>query len=56
MGTAPWLVVCGLAEGFLTGPGIPLAVQLAIGLSLFAGFWGLVVWRGRPTAAPAPSP
>jgi uncharacterized membrane protein SpoIIM required for sporulation len=56
LGTAPWLVVCGLAEGFLTGPGIPLAVQLAIGLSLFAGFWGLVVWRGRPTAAPAPSP
>jgi uncharacterized membrane protein SpoIIM required for sporulation len=48
MGTVPWLVVCGLAEGFLTGPGIPLAVQAAIGVALFAVFWGLVAWRGRP--------
>jgi uncharacterized membrane protein SpoIIM required for sporulation len=51
LGTAPWLVVCGLAEGFLTGPELPLAVQLAIGLSLASLFWGLVITRGR-----APSP
>jgi uncharacterized membrane protein SpoIIM required for sporulation len=47
LGTAPWLVVCGFAEGFLTGPGIALGVQLAIGGVLFATFWGLVLWRGR---------
>jgi uncharacterized membrane protein SpoIIM required for sporulation len=47
VGTAPWLVVCGLCEGFLTGPGLPVAVQAAIGASLFALFWGLVFFRGR---------
>jgi hypothetical protein len=46
-GTVPWLVICGLCEGFLTGPGIPLAIQALIGASLFVLFWGLVVWRGR---------
>ena len=56
LGTAPWLVVCGLAEGFLTGPELAVEVQLAIGAGLAALFWGLVAWRGRPTAGPAPSP
>lgn len=57
LGTAPWLVVCALAEGFLTGPDLALPVQLALGGALFALFWGLVAWRGRaPRPAPAPSP
>ncbi len=47
VGTAPWLVVCGFAEGLLTGPELPVAVQVTIGLTLAAVFWGLVVWRGR---------
>jgi uncharacterized membrane protein SpoIIM required for sporulation len=47
LGTAPWLVLCGVAEGFLTGPDLPVAVQTAIGIALFAIFWGLVAWRGR---------
>jgi uncharacterized membrane protein SpoIIM required for sporulation len=51
LGTLPWLVVCGLAEGFLTGPGLPLAVQVAIGIALFSLFWGLVLWRGRQSRA-----
>jgi uncharacterized membrane protein SpoIIM required for sporulation len=46
-GTVPFLVICGLAEGFLTGPGIPLAAQVAIGLSLAGTFWTLVAVRGR---------
>jgi uncharacterized membrane protein SpoIIM required for sporulation len=50
-GTAPWLVVCGICEGFLTGPELPVAVQAAIGASLFLLFWGLVVFRGRQSAA-----
>jgi uncharacterized membrane protein SpoIIM required for sporulation len=51
LGTLPWLVVCGLAEGFLTGPGLPLALQVAIGAVLFSLFWGLVLWRGRHSRA-----
>jgi len=47
LGTIPWLVVCGFAEGFLTGPDLPVEVQLGIGAALAALFWGLVVWRGR---------
>jgi uncharacterized membrane protein SpoIIM required for sporulation len=47
VGTAPWLVVCGFAEGLLTGPELPVAVQVCIGLGLAGVFWGLVVWRGR---------
>jgi uncharacterized membrane protein SpoIIM required for sporulation len=45
-GTVPWLVVCGLCEGFLTGPDLPLTVQVGIGAGLFCLFWGLVIWRG----------
>jgi uncharacterized membrane protein SpoIIM required for sporulation len=47
VGTAPWLVICGFAEGLLTGPELPVAVQVCIGLALAGTFWGLVVWRGR---------
>lgn len=47
LGTAPWLVVCGFAEGYLTGPSLPLAVQLSIGVALAGVFWALVAWRGR---------
>ena len=46
-GTAPFLVICGLAEGFLTGPGLPVAVQTAIGVLLAGTFWTLVAVRGR---------
>jgi uncharacterized membrane protein SpoIIM required for sporulation len=48
LGTAPWLVLCGFVEGFLTGPELALPVQLAIGVALAALFWALVAWRGRP--------
>jgi uncharacterized membrane protein SpoIIM required for sporulation len=47
IGTVPVLILCGLAEGFLTGPDLPVAVQTAIGIALFALFWSLVAWRGR---------
>jgi uncharacterized membrane protein SpoIIM required for sporulation len=46
-GTIPWLVLCGVAEGFLTGPELPVEVQTSIGIALFALFWGLVAIRGR---------
>jgi len=48
LGTAPWLVVAGLVEGFLTPSGTGLPTVLAVGLSLGAIYWGLVLWRGGP--------
>jgi uncharacterized membrane protein SpoIIM required for sporulation len=69
VGTAPWLVVAGLTEGFVSPSGQAPATVAAIGLGLGAVYWTLVVWRGRPeragaaasvggrtTTAPAPSP
>jgi uncharacterized membrane protein SpoIIM required for sporulation len=52
IGTAPWLVVAGLVEGFVTPAGLPLPVVITIGLGLGAIYWGLVLWRGgeRPPA------
>lgn len=54
LGTAPWLVVAGLVEGFVTGAGGGLALALAVGLGLGALYWSLVFWRGAVTAEPAP--
>jgi uncharacterized membrane protein SpoIIM required for sporulation len=49
LGTAAWLVVAGLVEGFVTPAGLGLATNVTFGLVLGAAFWALVVWRGRPT-------
>jgi uncharacterized membrane protein SpoIIM required for sporulation len=49
LGTAPWLVVAGLVEGFLTPSGLGLPVVLAVGFGLGALYWGLVVALGRAT-------
>ena len=59
LGTAVWLVVAGLVEGFLTPAGKGLTVVLIVGLGLGALYWGLVLVRGAPepvavTAAPGP--
>jgi uncharacterized membrane protein SpoIIM required for sporulation len=59
LGTAVWLVVAGLVEGFLTPAGKGLTVVLVVGFGLGSVYWGLVWWRGAPervpvTAAPVP--
>jgi uncharacterized membrane protein SpoIIM required for sporulation len=46
LGVAVWLIVAGCTEGFVTPHGLPLAAALAVGLTLGAGFWGCVLWRG----------
>jgi uncharacterized membrane protein SpoIIM required for sporulation len=51
LGTAPWLVLAGLVEGFLTPAGTGLAAVVAIGLGLGALYWALVVVLGRERAA-----
>ena len=47
LGTAAWLVVAGIVEGFVTPAGLGLGAVLIVGWSLGAVFWGLVLWRGR---------
>ena len=54
LGTAFWLVVAGLVEGFLTPAGTGLETVLVVGFGLGALYWGLVWWRGKPEEAPAP--
>jgi uncharacterized membrane protein SpoIIM required for sporulation len=64
LATAPWLVVAGLTEGFITPRGLPLPVAIAVGVVLAGVFWTLVLTRGRAaqprhtraTAARAPLP
>ena len=46
LGTAPWLVVAGLVEGFITPAGYGLVANTVIGVVLGTLFWGLVLWRG----------
>ncbi len=55
LGTAPWLVVAGCTEGFVTPRGLPLAAALVVGLVLGSVYWSLVVARGRRGRRP-PSP
>lgn len=51
LGTAPWLVLAGLVEGFVTPAGIGLGPALVVGFALGAVYWALVWRRGRPSAA-----
>ena len=46
LGTAPWLVVAGLVEGFLTPTGLGAVAATAIGFGLGAIYWALVWRRG----------
>jgi hypothetical protein len=46
LGTAPWLVLAGLVEGFLTPSGLGAGNAVAIGSALGAVYWSLLVWRG----------
>lgn len=46
LGTAPWLVLAGLVEGFLTPSGLGLVPALTIGLTLGGIYWTLIAWRG----------
>lgn len=55
LGTAPWLVLAGLTEGFVTPQGLPLTAALAVGLGLSATFWLLAACRGRAGVAADPA-
>jgi uncharacterized membrane protein SpoIIM required for sporulation len=53
LGTAPWLVVAGLTEGFVTPRDLPVPAALAVGGALALLFWSLVLTRGRHRRARA---
>ncbi|MEA2220130.1 MAG: hypothetical protein QOJ35_2756 [Solirubrobacteraceae bacterium] len=48
LGTAPWLVVAGIIEGFVTRAGFGLVPGIALGVGVGALYWTLVLVRGRP--------
>ncbi len=52
LGTAPWLVLAGVIEGFVSRGGLAATPALAVGVCAGTLYWGLVVWRGhsRPRA------
>ena len=56
LGTAPWLVLAGIVEGFVTPAGIGVGPALAVGFGLAAVYWALAWRRGRPEAAGAVTP
>jgi uncharacterized membrane protein SpoIIM required for sporulation len=47
LGTAAWLVVAGLVEGFVTPSGQNLGTVLVVGFGLGLAFWAGVFWLGR---------
>lgn len=51
LGTAPWLVLAGFIEGFVTRSGFGLGPGIALGLLVGGAYWALVVVRGRAAAA-----
>jgi uncharacterized membrane protein SpoIIM required for sporulation len=48
LGTALWLIPCGLVEGFVTPRGLSLPAAVAVGVALGGLFWAMVLWRGEP--------
>lgn len=55
LGTAPWLVLAGIVEGFVTGSGTGLAGALVVGFALGSIYWTLVLTLGRATSEPGTS-
>ncbi len=49
----PWLILAGIIEGFVTRAGFGLVPGIILGVGVGALFWGLVIVRGRPSAAVA---
>jgi uncharacterized membrane protein SpoIIM required for sporulation len=57
LGTAPWLVLAGIVEGFVTPSGLGLATVTVVGFGLALLYWTLVwrLGRGASTTSPEPS-
>ena len=46
LGTAPWLVLAGIVEGFVTPSGLGIPAALAVGFGIGSAYWALMWWRG----------
>lgn len=53
-GTAPWLVLAGLIEGYASRVGLGLVPTVTIGLVVGGLYWALFWFRGRSTAGLVP--
>ena len=56
LGTAPWLVVAGFVEGYVSPSGIGWLAATVVGAALAGIFWALVVVLGRPGREAAVEP
>jgi uncharacterized membrane protein SpoIIM required for sporulation len=54
-GTAPWLVLAGLIEGYVSRVGLGPMPTTIVGLTIGVIFWGLLLWRGLPVHPHKPS-
>jgi uncharacterized membrane protein SpoIIM required for sporulation len=50
LATAPWLVLAGTVEGFVTPHHLPLLPAVAIGIGVAAPYWAFVAFLGRRAA------
>jgi uncharacterized membrane protein SpoIIM required for sporulation len=48
LGTAPWLILAGLLEGFASRTGRGPVFAVAVGVAVGSAYWALALWRGRP--------
>lgn len=46
LGTAPWLVLAGIIEGFVSRTGTGWVASAVIGVLIGGGFWAMVWWKG----------
>jgi uncharacterized membrane protein SpoIIM required for sporulation len=53
LSVAMFLIVAAATEGIITPLDLATPAALAVGLVLAGGFWGMVIWRGRPDATAA---
>jgi uncharacterized membrane protein SpoIIM required for sporulation len=53
LGTAPWLVLAGLVEGFVTPQALPLGGAVFVGLLIAVPYWALIALRGGPEPSAA---
>lgn len=53
LGTMPFLVLCGVVEGFVSPAGWSALAVTLLGVGIGGGYWALVRWRGAPGAPSA---
>ncbi len=47
LGTAPWLVIAGLLEGYVSPAGLGMVAVTVVGFTVGGIYWALIYFRGR---------